>query len=225
MLTKIRQEMSGGSRSNFRPAKRGQSPGFTLLELMIVVVIVAIGVALAVPSFKSILEKRQLTSAAEEIAGFMRFAKSEAVKRNEQVIINMRHTDLTTWCIGATLGTTACDCRPPPDGPDLGDDNYCDIEGVAYQMDQADVVSNSDYELMYLMQLNGTTTPDASFAFDPVRGTLLDLESVNFQLHTNQGSGSTKEYQLEVNILPTGRVQICTATGRERLLKQYPPCP
>jgi type IV fimbrial biogenesis protein FimT len=226
MLLKTPIELSGGSRSGFRPVYQRQSPGFTIIELVIVVVIIAIGVALAVPSFRSIIEKRQLTSATEEIAGFMRFAKSEAIKRNDEVIVNMRHSDNKTWCIGATLGMTACDCRPPDDGgPNLGDADFCDIEDVAYQMDQADVVSNPDYELMQGMEINDLETPNGSFSFDPVRGTLSALQPINFQLHTSTETDGTREYQLEVNVLATGRVQICTDTSGAILLKQYPTCP
>ena len=195
---------------------KSNSRGFTIIELVIVVVIVAIGVALAVPSFRSIIEKRQLTSAAEEIAGFMRFAKSEAIKRNEDVIVNIQRSNHTDWCIGATLGTTACDCAAAPE--------FCVIEGVEYLMEQEDVVSDSDYSLMHRMEINGGGTADGNFSFDPVRGTLLALQPINIQLHSNTGSGDTREYQLDVNVLATGRVQICTDTSRA-LLKQYPTCP
>ena len=44
------------------------SRGFTLVELMITVVIVGIGVALAVPSWDNAVQKRNTTKAAEEIA-------------------------------------------------------------------------------------------------------------------------------------------------------------
>ena len=203
-----------------RPVSLHQVSGFTILELVIVMVIVAIGVALAVPTFRSVSEKRQLTNAAESIASFMSFAQSAAVKYNQDVTVNIQHTDFDTWCVGATLGATACDC---------GEDNvaaatFCDINGVPRRIEHADVISNPTYELMLAMNINGTATTDSNFIFDPVRGTLLNLETINIRMHTNTGTGTSKEYQLEVDVLPTGRGSICTRAGRKNLLNMYPTC-
>jgi hypothetical protein len=192
---------------------------------MIVLVIVAIGVALAVPTFESINEKRQLTSAAESVAAFMGFAQSAAVKYDQDVMVNIRRNGLNQWCIGATLGATACDCRPPAEGgPDPGDADYCDINGVPRRIGHADVVSNSNYQLMQSILVNGTASANSNIIFDPVRGTLLNLETISFQMHTHTGTGSGKEYQLNVNLIPTGNASICTATGKKKLLKMYPTC-
>lgn len=201
-------------------SNRKKSSGFTIIELMIVMVIVAIGVALAVPTFRSITEKRQLTSAAESVAAFMNFAHSAAVKHDQDVIVNMQRTDFDTWCVGAILGATACDCMEN----DTTAADFCDINGVPRRIQHVDVMSNANYQLLQSIQVNGTASANSSVIFDPVRGTLLNLETISFQMHTNTGSGSDKDYQLNVNVLPTGNVSICTATGRKLLLKMYPTC-
>jgi prepilin-type N-terminal cleavage/methylation domain-containing protein len=217
---KTTMEMCNQTGSSSKPARRKQVSGFTLIELVIVLAIVAIGVALAVPTFRSITEKRQLTGAAESVASLMSFAQSAAVKYNRDVSVNIRRTDFDTWCVGATLGTTACDCSEV----NVAAAGFCDINGVPRRIEHADVVSNPAYQLMLAMSIDGTVTANSNFTFDPVRGTLLNLETVNIQMHTNTGIGISKEYQLEVDVLPTGRVSICTATGRKLLLRQYPTC-
>jgi len=218
---KTTMEMCKQTESSSRPARRKQISGFTLIELVIVVVIVAIGVTLAAPTFRSITEKRQLTSAAEGVASLMSIAQSAAVKFNQDVVVNIQRTDFDTWCIGATLGATACDCAEA----NVAAANFCDINGVPRRVTHADVVSNPAYQLMLPMSINATATSNSSFTFDPARGTLLNLETVLIQMHTHTGSGTSKEYQLDLEVLPTGRVSICTqGTGRKRLLKQYPTC-
>ena len=69
-----------GSSPKFRCASRG----FTLIELVIVVGIVAIGVTLALPSWRSVVEKRQLTSAIEQVASFLTFEHSCLLLLKEQ---------------------------------------------------------------------------------------------------------------------------------------------
>ena len=215
---KTTMEMRLQLNSSPRPAIKTQISGFTLIELIIVIVIVAIGVALAVPTFRSVIEKRQLTRSAESIAAFMNFAQSAAVKHDQDVIINMQRTDHDTWCIGATLGVTACDCTVT----DVGEPAFCDINGVAHRIEQSDVISKPNYELMHSMSITGPTT--SNFSFDPISGNLVEPVTVNIQMHTNTGSGTSREYGLEVDVLPTGRVSICTSTGRKKLLKMYPTC-
>jgi len=210
-------ELQGSSLS--RP-NRKKAFGFTIIELMIVMIIVAVGVALAVPTFRSITEKRQLTSAAENVAAFLNFAQSAAVKYDRDVIINMQRSNFNTWCVGAILGTTACDCMET----DTAAASFCDINGVPSRLWHGDVISNASYQLLQSIQVDGTASANSNVIIDPVRGTLLNLETISFQMHTNTGSGEDKEYQLNVNVLPTGSVSICTATGRKLLLKPYPTC-
>lgn len=61
--------------------------GFTLVELMIVVVITAILAGLAAPSFEAIIESQRAKSAAVDLYIALTRARSEAVKRNTNMTL------------------------------------------------------------------------------------------------------------------------------------------
>ena len=69
-------------------ARRGRlagTSGLTLMELMVTVAILAILVALAMPSFNAFVAKGRLSGAAEALAQELQLAKSEALRRNADV--------------------------------------------------------------------------------------------------------------------------------------------
>lgn len=74
---------------------RPQSAGFTLIELMIVIAITAILTALAVPSFSVTLNTQRISGAAEAVLNDLRWARSEAIKRNTEVRVTF--TSGSNW--------------------------------------------------------------------------------------------------------------------------------
>lgn len=59
--------------------------GFTLIELMVSIGILAILVAVAIPSFTSVMVNYRLTSIANTFVASAQLARSEAIKRNGRV--------------------------------------------------------------------------------------------------------------------------------------------
>ncbi len=70
--------------SNNNPAKVS---GFTLIELMISLVVLAILSALAFPSFRSFVMDAKITTQANGMVGSLAFARSEAVRRGIPVTV------------------------------------------------------------------------------------------------------------------------------------------
>ena len=67
------------------PARSGpysESRGFTLVELMMVLVIVAVIAMIAAPSFTTLVQRTKLKAYANEVVASVYLARSEAIKRN-----------------------------------------------------------------------------------------------------------------------------------------------
>lgn len=61
--------------------------GFTLIELLMTIAIAGILVTMAIPSFNSIISSNRLTNSANDLVGALNLARSEAVKRGQQVVV------------------------------------------------------------------------------------------------------------------------------------------
>jgi len=82
-----------------RHNRRAWQRGFTLVELMIVVVIAAILLGIAVPGARDVLIRNRMTAKLNEMVGAVQAARSEAVKNNQNVVL-CRSADGTD-CDGA----------------------------------------------------------------------------------------------------------------------------
>ncbi|SEJ23685.1 GspH/FimT family pseudopilin [Nitrosomonas eutropha] len=63
------------------------SKGFTMVELMITISIASILLAVAVPSYQSLMRESRLTAQANELMTALHYARSEAVKRGGRITI------------------------------------------------------------------------------------------------------------------------------------------
>jgi len=78
-------------------AIKRSNAGFTVVELLIVVAIVAVLLAIAFPSYKSIMGSNNVIAEINGLLGDLQFARSEAIKRGQSVRV----------CAANTAGT-AC---------------------------------------------------------------------------------------------------------------------
>lgn len=78
--------------------------GFTIVELMVTIVILAILSALAATSFNPLLERWRIIQTVEALKSSLQLARSEAIKRGGQIVIQ-KIANKTDGCTTATSKT------------------------------------------------------------------------------------------------------------------------
>ena len=85
------------------PDMQYRSRGFTLIELMVVISIMAVLLGIGVPSFKSFIAGQRVKTAAGDFSLALVFARSEAIKRNADVTVTAASSGATGWQDGWTV--------------------------------------------------------------------------------------------------------------------------
>lgn len=200
----IRRILSVGRRGRLTFPSR--SRGFSVVELLMSLVLVAIGTALALPSYRDMVEKRQVTNAAEQLASFVNSAQGLAMKTNRVVTVEYKYADGDDWCIGATLDAE-CACDEP------SSESYCEIDAQAFVLDNT---HTGNLDLMHSMGGGG----DGSYSFDPVRGLASgDVLPLTMELRSPSG-----DFRINLMVNEVGRVILCSGDS-SHAVPGYEPCP
>jgi len=190
--------------------------GFTLVEVMISVVLVAVITTLALPSYNDMVEKRMLVMNVEQIAAFLNSVQSISIYSNQAVTVHHDRDGHRNWCIGASFDTDPdsttgdCDCEET----DPSASSFCAINGVEYRMDDDDT---DDMRFMHKME--GSTSGDHTYTIDPIRGLLWDTsDSLYLSMHHDASN-----YHLDIKVSSTGEVIVCSRKSDEAI-PGYPVC-
>lgn len=83
------------------PSPRHRGAGFTAIELMVVVAIVAILAALAMPSFRDVVDRYRVRQATEDLSALLYQARAEAIKRGGRITVRKANSgDCSTGSAG-----------------------------------------------------------------------------------------------------------------------------
>ena len=131
--------------------------GFTLIELMITLTVLGIIAAIALPSFKSILDGRKLVGAGDNLYSALQYARSESIKQNTDIQFQV---NAGAWCYGVDDDGANCDCTNPA---------TCTIDGVIKVYDDSDfgdvLLSNATVNEIIFDARNGEPDTNAEFTF------------------------------------------------------------
>jgi type IV fimbrial biogenesis protein FimT len=73
--------------AHLEKVRRQCSRGFTLIELLVTLTVLAIVLALAVPSFSDLMTSNRISTQTNEFIGALNLARSEAVRRSQPVTL------------------------------------------------------------------------------------------------------------------------------------------
>lgn len=167
--------------------------GFTLVELVIAIAMLGIIMAIAMPSFTSIIQNNYSVSMANNLTASLLFARSEAVKRNSPVSV----------CATADSTFTGCGSQWV-----LGWIIFTDANGNGGLDGGADTIMRVER----LTGDNGSITPSPSVnvvTYNNVGFPMPSSANITFQVY---GSGCKGDYIRNINISLTGRVSTTAAT-------------
>lgn len=78
-------------------SRRSDMHGFTLIELMITIALLAIVVTIAVPNFTAFIQKTQLKGQADDLIAILQYARGEAVTRRTTAEVTI--DDAGPWTV------------------------------------------------------------------------------------------------------------------------------
>lgn len=91
--------------------------GFTLVELVVALSVLAILMAVAVPNFREMLLNFQVRAAAEGLNTGLQLARAEAIRRNANVVFTLSSN--ATWTIGCQVVVADADSDGVDDCPEV----------------------------------------------------------------------------------------------------------
>ncbi len=174
--------------------------GFTLIELLITISIAGVLLAIAIPSFTSSIVSNRLTASANELVSALNLARSEAIKRGEQVTVESIGSTSGQWDSGWNVFV---DINKNGAFNDDGDTTLCE------PTEDCLVRTTTDVPTGYTLRVGTTTNFKDFIAYLPSGlSTVVAATADAFKLCSN--SGTT---QRTITIGPTGRPSVAETTG------------
>jgi type IV fimbrial biogenesis protein FimT len=193
--------------------------GFTLIELMVTIIIVAILVGLAIPSFRDFMIKSRLRGATDDIVNLLRTAHGSAVKLQRDVNVSVQTSG---WCAGAIA---AADPGAVGDAVPAAAACDCTAGTVTCKLaNQNSLVSAASYSGVSLSTSNSNAINNAQggITFNSKYGALL-LGSLPTNPVVTLTAGSNNAFSTQISISQLGETYVCRPTS-SKFISGYPSC-
>ncbi|MFB1490916.1 MULTISPECIES: GspH/FimT family pseudopilin [unclassified Thiocapsa] len=180
---------------SLRPGVPHARSGFTLLELMITLAVLAILASIGVPTMQEMLERNRLKSAAQTLMEDLQWMRGEAIRRNRTLSLVI---DANAWCYGITAETT-CDCRLT----DATSTDACVLDTAGTPVLKR--TGGHDFRGVQVVSIASSLKSPPRLMFEPRRATATSFGSVTID--------SPAGAQLRVILSKLGRVRTCSPNG------------
>ncbi len=144
--------------------------GFTLVELLVVVVVLGILASLGASGFQSLIQSQQAKNASFELFSSLNLARSEAIKHNNPVTLTP--TDATNWGKGWVITSSAGTIK-----------SQSELKKIAISQGPASVVyaptGRTTVSIPFLLDVSTTQTPNARCIKIELSGMLRAYKPVN----------------------------------------------
>jgi len=176
-----------------------RNTGFTLIELIVAMAVLALVVGYVMSSFSGMLARQRLQAAAENLYDHLTLARTEAISRSSRAHVSI--VDGTNWCFGMD-DSAACTCSTA---------NDCQVDG-------ATKVAN--YDAYTGITLSSVDASLSQFSYDERRGMPQNTAGIA-SVSGNITFTNTRGDSLTLQLNSVGRIKLCTATG----FRGYSACP
>jgi prepilin-type N-terminal cleavage/methylation domain-containing protein len=95
--------------------RRGNPSGFTLVELIVVMIILAVMITLAIPAFRSWVDEDDMTVATRRVEALFRLARDSAVRSGTPVAVLIDSVSSRVWLVSMAMDSASAVAVPNPD--------------------------------------------------------------------------------------------------------------
>ena len=181
---------------------RQTQSGFTFIEMLVVIAIVAITTAIALPSFNAIINNNAISVGVNELVGDLTYARNEAAKRGMRVVLcrsaNPGAANPTcggtanTWTTGWLVFAVSDNNRVVP----------------LYDTNQGDVLLATGQPVNSAIVIRSSSAANKNFEYNPDGTSNEGGNTAYFAFCDNRGV----DYGRVITILPVGRPKVTAAT-------------
>jgi type IV fimbrial biogenesis protein FimT len=181
--------------------------GFTLIELMVTLAVLALILVMAIPSFNEFRQRSALRGASDQVISFWVNARYEALKRNVPIKVGLIRTDDSNFWLCAAIASSNTDTAAIAATDRIA---QCTIG----------IYPGSIPEWKRIIAPSGVGQNGGAFiVIDPKRGGLGNSGQVGFwELRSPTGG---VDYRLDVNVDLFGRVVACESSASPSKMPQF----